>query len=52
MTRMVKCVKLDKESEGLAQVPYPGELGRRIYAHVSHVSKSLSGKNIYDKVKG
>jgi Fe-S cluster biosynthesis and repair protein YggX len=35
MTRMVKCVKLDKESEGLAQAPYPGELGRRIYAHVS-----------------
>ena len=31
MTRMVKCVKLDKESEGLAHVPYPGEPGRRIY---------------------
>src|SRR5919108_591847 len=35
MTRIVKCVKLDKESEGLAQAPYPGELGQRIYAHVS-----------------
>ena len=35
MTRMVHCVKLDKEAEGLDAPPYPGELGQRIFAGVS-----------------
>lgn len=35
MTRMVHCVKLNKEAEGLAYLVYPGELGKRIYANVS-----------------
>ena len=35
MARMVNCVYLKKEAEGLAFAPYPGELGQRIYAHVS-----------------
>jgi len=35
MTRTVQCVKLGKEAEGLAAPPYPGELGQRIYEHVS-----------------
>ena len=35
MTRMVHCVKLDKEAEGLAFQPYPGELGKRIFENVS-----------------
>jgi Fe-S cluster biosynthesis and repair protein YggX len=35
MTRMVKCVKLKKEAEGLERVTYPGELGKRIFANVS-----------------
>ncbi len=35
MTRMVQCVKLGREAEGLERPPYPGELGKRIYAHVS-----------------
>ena len=35
MTRMVQCVKLGKEAEGLPAPPYPGELGKRIYANVS-----------------
>ena len=35
MQRMVHCVKLDKEAEGLAAPPYPGELGQRIYENVS-----------------
>ncbi len=35
MTRMVKCVLLGVESEGLDRVPYPGELGQRIYENVS-----------------
>jgi Fe-S cluster biosynthesis and repair protein YggX len=32
---MVNCVKLGKEAEGLDRPPYPGELGKRIYEHVS-----------------
>ncbi len=35
MGRTVHCVKLDKEAEGLAVPPYPGELGQRIFANVS-----------------
>lgn len=35
MTRMVNCVKLGAEAEGLDFPPYPGELGKRIYASVS-----------------
>ncbi len=35
MARMVKCVKLGCEAEGLVAPPYPGELGKRIYEHVS-----------------
>lgn len=35
MTRNVNCVVLGEESEGLKQVPYPGELGQRIYDNVS-----------------
>ena len=33
--RTVKCVVLGKEAEGLEYVPYPGELGQRIYENVS-----------------
>jgi Fe-S cluster biosynthesis and repair protein YggX len=35
MPRMVHCVKLHKEAEGLAFPPYPGELGKRIFESVS-----------------
>ncbi|MDA8093862.1 MAG: oxidative damage protection protein [Betaproteobacteria bacterium] len=35
MTRMVKCVKLGREAEGLAFPPVPGELGKRIFENVS-----------------
>ena len=35
MARMVHCVKLDREAEGLDRPPYPGELGQRIFEHVS-----------------
>ncbi len=33
--RMVQCVKLDKELPGLAETPFDGELGQRIYDNVS-----------------
>jgi Fe-S cluster biosynthesis and repair protein YggX len=32
---MVQCVVLKSEAEGLDSVPYPGELGQRIYENVS-----------------
>lgn len=35
MTRMVYCVKLNKEAEGMAVPPLPGELGKKIWQHVS-----------------
>jgi Fe-S cluster biosynthesis and repair protein YggX len=35
MTRMVNCVKLGKEAEGLERQPYPGELGKRVFENVS-----------------
>lgn len=35
MTRIVHCVKLDRDAEGLAFAPWPGELGKRVYAQVS-----------------
>ena len=31
MTRMVHCVKLGREAEGLKLPPYPGALGKRIF---------------------
>ena len=35
MARMVQCVYLKREAEGLAFPPYPGDLGKRIYDNVS-----------------
>jgi Fe-S cluster biosynthesis and repair protein YggX len=33
--RVVKCAKLGRELPGLSEPPWPGELGQRIYEHVS-----------------
>lgn len=33
--RMVKCVKLGRELPGLDRIPWKGELGKRVYDHVS-----------------
>lgn len=35
MARMVQCVKLKREAEGLDAPPYPGELGMRIWQNIS-----------------
>ncbi len=35
MSRIVHCIKLGRETEGLDRAPYPGDLGRRIYEQVS-----------------
>ena len=41
MTRLVNCVKLGKEAEGLKVPPYPGELGKRVYENVSNEAWQL-----------
>jgi Fe-S cluster biosynthesis and repair protein YggX len=35
MSRTVNCIILGTESEGLGRIPYPGELGQRIFDNVS-----------------
>ena len=35
MSRTIFCTYLKREAEGLDRVPYPGELGQRIYAQIS-----------------
>jgi Fe-S cluster biosynthesis and repair protein YggX len=35
MSRMVQCVKLGREAEGLDRPTYPGDLGAKIYNNVS-----------------
>ena len=35
MPRNVNCVYLKREAPGLDRIPYPGELGKRIYEHIS-----------------
>lgn len=35
MSRTVHCVKLNREAEGLERIPYPGELGQRVFDSVS-----------------
>jgi Fe-S cluster biosynthesis and repair protein YggX len=35
MSRTIHCIKLHRDAAGLPFAPWPGELGKRIYAHVS-----------------
>ena len=35
MARMINCIKLGSEAEGLDFAPMPGELGKRLYENVS-----------------
>lgn len=41
MTRNIHCLKLDREAEALTFAPYPGELGARIYTHISKAGWQL-----------
>ena len=41
MARLVQCVKLGRELPGLDAPPFPGELGQRIYEHVSAEAYAL-----------
>ncbi len=45
MARMVNCIKLGKEAEGLDFPPYPGELGKRIYDSISQEAFELWKKH-------
>ncbi len=35
MSRIIQCVKLGREAEGLDFAPLPGELGKKLYNQVS-----------------
>lgn len=35
MARMIQCVKLGREAEGMDVPPLPGEVGRKVYENVS-----------------
>lgn len=35
MARMVNCIKLGREAEGMDFAPMPGELGKRLFENVS-----------------
>lgn len=35
MPRIVQCALLNKEAEGMDFAPYPGDLGKKIYASIS-----------------
>ena len=35
MARMVQCIKLNKEAEGMDFAPLPGDLGKKIWNQVS-----------------
>ncbi|MDH3209072.1 MAG: oxidative damage protection protein [Burkholderiaceae bacterium] len=41
MPRTVNCAHLKKEAAGLEFQPYPGELGKRIYDHISQEAWQL-----------
>lgn len=41
MTRMVNCIKLGKEGEGMDFAPYPGELGKRVWEGISKEAWAL-----------
>ena len=57
MARMVNCIKLKREAEGLDFPPYPGELGKKLYETVSkeawkgwleHQKMLVNGLNLAD----
>ncbi|MEA3405840.1 MAG: oxidative damage protection protein [Pseudomonadota bacterium] len=35
MSRMVNCLKMGEEMEGLDFAPFPGELGQKVYDNIS-----------------
>lgn len=41
MTRLVQCIKLNKQAPGLAQPPMPGPVGQKIFEQVSQEAWQL-----------
>lgn len=41
MSRIIHCVKLDKDTEGMDYPPYPGEMGKKIYESISKEAWAL-----------
>ena len=41
MIRYIHCQKLQKEAQGFSKPPYPGNLGQRIYDHISEEAWGL-----------
>src|ERR1700730_12566464 len=41
MARRVQCVKIGQELPGLEKPPFPGELGKRIYEHISQQAYNM-----------
>ena len=35
MAKMIQCIRLGRQAEGLDRAPWPGELGQRIFENVS-----------------
>jgi len=38
MTRMVQCIKIGQQLPGLEEAPFPGELGDKIFEHISETA--------------
>lgn len=41
MSRIVHCMKLGKEAEGLSFQTWPGELGKKVFDHISQEAWSM-----------
>jgi len=41
MNREIFCVKLNQKAEGLEYVPFPGELGKKIYDSISETAWNM-----------
>lgn len=48
--RMVKCIKLGKELPGLEKPPFKGEMGQKIFDHVSKEAWSMWKEDMQIKV--
>ena len=48
MARIVRCIKLGREAEGLDFPPYPGELGKKTWVDLRELSEDYD-KREFDK---
>ena len=52
MTRMVQCVVLKEQAEGLDAPPHPGQIGERIYDQtLRHVTDEATRLAVYDQAR-